>query len=178
MGDIKNQGISDEGMRDDGLIPSGIQVAKAMPDSVTFGAASTDTEQIGVLFRITKGPHAGRTLPWYGSMSDKAKDRTLEQLVLAGCTFPDGDLTNMAGLGSKEIEVQVECDEVPEGENAGQMRSRITWLGVGIAMSKMFDKDQKKAFANKYKGDVVALKKRLGIGGKSESNAEAKSASK
>jgi len=150
----------DDGAEDSGLVPAGIQVVKCLAGTAVFGKASTGTEQIGIQCEITKGKYKGRTLNWYGAMTEKALDRTLEQLALAGCTFPGGNLKNLAGLGSTEFECQVEHSEHPE---TGDLQSRISWFGTGVAMKEKLDDGALTALSKRVQGNVMALKKRLGI---------------
>lgn len=147
----------DTDMRDDGLVPAGIQMVRAIKESAVFGKASTGNDQVGIQCMITKGPYKGRTLNWYGSFTDKATDRTIEQLRLAGARMKDGDVTDLEGLGSTEFEAQVELTEHP---TTGEPQSRISWLGVGVAMKDVHDDGAKAALAKRVKGNVLKIQKK------------------
>lgn len=154
-----NDGADDANMRDDGLVPAGIQMVRAINGSEVWGQANTGTDQVGIQFRITKGPYKDRTLNWYGALTEKAKDRTIEQLKLAGARMKDGDITDLDGIGSSEFEAQVELSEHP---TTGEPQSRISWLGTGVAMKNVHDDAAKAAIAKKFKGDVTRVTKKNG----------------
>lgn len=46
-----------------------------------------------------------------GWMTDKAAQNTFVAIRRAGCTFPNSDPANLAGLGSKTVEIEIEVDD-------------------------------------------------------------------
>lgn len=113
-----------------------------------YGKAGTGTEQVAILFDLENGER----LTWYGFLSDKSIDRTLEALKACGVQ----DLETLAGLGSQEVEVEVEDDEWD-----GKPRRRVAFvnaLGSGaIRMKEKLPEGARKAFAASMKGKWLAM---------------------
>lgn len=120
-----------------------------------FGLSSKNTEQIAVRFQVTDGPNEGATLTWYGFFNtpENAK-RAMESL--RRCGWRTDDVTDLAGLGEKEVEVVVE-----EEEYQGKKRLKVRWindLGGGPTLSRPMDDAHRRAFAARMKGLAMAVK--------------------
>ncbi len=146
-----------------GLIPSGTKVAgRALPETAIFGTASTGTKQVGMSFEIISGPFKGMRQPWFGFFTDESRARTMESLIHAGCTFPDDDLGNLEGLGSKEVDLTIEINENPDN---GNLTNRVAWVNAPgqVVMKEQFDEQETKAFAKESKADLLEVKRRMGL---------------
>jgi hypothetical protein len=121
-----------------------------------FGVAGTGTRQVAVLFEFTEGECQGEQLTWYGFFTPATAERTVEGLRNAGCTFPNGDLCDLTGLGSVEAVLVVEEDGV---DDQGYPRLKIRWvnkLGGGVALGSRMNDAEKRALAAEMRGFVIA----------------------
>lgn len=117
-----------------------------------LGYANTGTEQVQVQFKILEGPDEGRDITWWGYFTDKAADRTLKALALAG--WDGEDLSVLNGLGNNEV-LLVIADDTYNGET----RQRVQWINPlqgPISKNKMSTAD-KAAFAAKMKGRTIKI---------------------
>lgn len=89
-------------MAQEAMIPAGHYQAKAIPDTLTFGKASSGNRQVGCSFEIIEGDYKGRRYPWIGMLVEGESTRiTLDTLEAAGVTdYEDDDLRKPIGLGS------------------------------------------------------------------------------
>lgn len=89
------------------------------PSDVRFGTSDTGTEQMGLVFEVTKGEFEGRRVPWYGTVaSDDALALVKETLLNAG--WDGGSLTVLNGLGDRLVQLVIDVIEL-EGRD-GQLR--------------------------------------------------------
>lgn len=126
---------------------------RAIAREANYGKTSNGNDQIAVLFEL----ETGARLTWYGYLTDKTQERTLESLVHCGVT----DLESLAGLGSKEVDVEVRHEEYQ-----GKWSARIAFvntLGSGGAQLKSpMNESEKKSVAARLKGNFVAMQKQYG----------------
>lgn len=120
-----------------------------------FGFAGTGTKQVAVLFEFTEGECQCEQLTWYGFFTPATAERTVEGLRNAGCTFPNGDLCDLTGLGSVECVLVVEEDGT---DDHGYPRLKIRWvnkLGGGVALGSRMNEADKRALAAEMRGFVL-----------------------
>ena len=144
-------------------IPEGNYVAKAT--SYDFGMSKGGNEQVGVAFTISQGDHAGQMLSWYGFFnSSENTERALKALRAAG--WNGDDLSNLIGLGDTEVQIVVK-----EEEYNGKTTTKIAWVNaLGVAMASKMSDQERKAFAARMKGAVLASKAPAPAAGKPASN--------
>jgi hypothetical protein len=117
--------------------------ARGVAGAAEYGFTSKGTEQVAVLFEL----ETGHRRTWYGYLSEKAVDRTLEALRACGVT----DLETLAGIDSNEVEVVLQTEEFE-----GKWRQKVAFvnaLGSGaVAMKARMDQNQRRSFAERMKG--------------------------
>jgi acyl CoA:acetate/3-ketoacid CoA transferase alpha subunit len=120
-----------------------------------WGYSSKGTEQVAVLFQLVD---SGEQITWYGFMTEKTSDRTIEALISCGVQ----DLQTLDGLGTEDVELDL-AFETYEGKE----RLRVKWvnrLGTGgVAMKSRMDQGQKASFAAKYQGTFLKKKQEAGV---------------
>jgi len=125
--------------------PDGRYRARAIDGD--YGKSSKGTPQVVVLFELENGVR--RT--WYGYLSEKAADYTLDSLRACGVT----DLESLAGLGSTEVELVLET-EVFDGRENQRVRY-VNALGSGaVSVKERMSDAERKAFAASLKGKWLA----------------------
>lgn len=128
---------------------------RVVQGSHDFGTASTGTEQIAAQVMIVDGEHAGQSCTWYGSFTERARERAEEQLRIAGW---DGTWhQDMPGLGSTEFDLQYEETTTPNGAVYldGNFINRI-----GVALKNRMDDAQKADFFARMRGSSAATQRR------------------
>ena len=129
-----------------------------------LGFASTGTEQVAILFEVAE---TGQQLTWYGYFTEKSEARTIESLRHAG--WLGDDLADLSTVGSQECQIVID-DETYQG----QTREKVIFVnalgsgggGGGIALKTVMTPEEKRAFATRMKGTVIA-----GNGGKASAPA-------
>lgn len=140
-------------------IEPGKYLARATGEQdVQFGYAGTGSEQIAVVFRITKGDYQGHEITWFGSFaSEKSTEIALK--ALRNCGWKGTNVTDLAGIDSEEVELVVSEDN----DQDGNPRIRVQWVnkpGTGrVQMKQTMDPGAKAAFAARLKGQVIAMDK-------------------
>lgn len=121
-----------------------------------YGVAQTGTEQVAILFELLD---TGEQITWYGYLSDRAADRTIESLITCGVT----DLQTLAGLGSEEVELDIEHDTYN-----GTTRARVKWVNRlgsgGVGLKNRMTDGQKASFAARFQGTFLKKRQELGAG--------------
>lgn len=133
------------------LIPAGTYMAKAV--EWDFGTSGTGKEQVAVLFAIADGEHQGTRLTWYGYFHEQAaRERSFKALRAAGWTGKD--LFALEGMGTLDAQIVVEHDSYQ-----GKVRAKIAWVNsvVGLALNKRMSEGEKRAFAAKMRGELLAF---------------------
>lgn len=122
-----------------------------------LGVSSTGKEQIGVMFELVGGEHAGKHITWFGYFTDGAVDRTLESL--RHCGWDSDNLADLDSLGANEVDLVVDDEEYE-----GKWRSRVKWVNrvSRLQMKEQMSPAQVQAFAAKLRGKAVASKKKYG----------------
>ena len=112
------------------MIPEGNYLARGI--SMSDGKSKDKgTLGITVVFNVTQdGPQKGQMLEWTGWLTDKAKARTAESLVLCGF-----DGTDPKTIGTREVLLVVEHEDVPPDPNnppapgtPPRKRARVSWV--------------------------------------------------
>lgn len=134
-----------------------------------------------ILDDVVVGGHnvKNRRIPWSGFIKQEGKSalRTIRSMQFAGCTFPNDDYEDYTGLGTKEVELDVEeedpytpdpTDENPEPTTI--YRSRVAWVNQlvrGMA-GKELDATARKSLGQSMKA-LIGMAKR-GEGGRGASD--------
>jgi hypothetical protein len=96
----------------------GAYKAKAVGPVDFQKSSQKETPAAVVQMRIEDGPHKGTTLSWSGWLSDKAKPRTIESLVLMGF---DGEDPN--SVTKKEVIAVLDNEAYEYKNDAGETKS-------------------------------------------------------
>jgi len=119
-----------------------------------WGHSNGGTEQCAVMFEL----ETGGKLTWYGFMTEKTVERTMNSLIACGVS----DLETLDGLGSDEVEVTVEHDTWE-----GKTRAKIAWVNRlgegGVAMKNKVTGSEAKSMLSKHKGNFLKLQKAAGV---------------
>ena len=133
---------------------------RAQAREAQLGYTQGGKEQIAVQFALLDDGTGGAMLTWYGFFTEKTTARTLEALRICGWT--GDDLADLAGVTSNEVELVVE----PEEGLDGKRRACVRWvnrLGSGsLALKSAMSDQQRREFAARMKGDVIASRQASG----------------
>ncbi len=149
----------------------------ALKESLKEGTPYYDCTCV-ILEEVVVGGHQlkGRRVPWSGFIKQEGKSalRTIKSMQYAGCTFPDDDYEDYAGLGTKEVELDVEEEEpfTPDATDDNPdpkpiYRSRVAWVNPlvrGMA-GKEIDAATKKSLGQSMRGLIKMAKSGGGAGG-------------
>jgi hypothetical protein len=120
-----------------------------------YGHANTGTEQIAVLFEL----ETGSRLTWYGYLTEKTQERTLEALINCGVT----DLETLDGLGSKDVELVIQHED----DQNGVARARVAFVNAlgsgGVAMKNKMGEGARRSVAARLKGNFVKMQREHGV---------------
>lgn len=137
------------------LIPKGNYRAKADPSGADFGQSGKGSDFVLIPYVITQGEYAGTVLGYRGFFTEKTTARTIESLMYSGCTFPSGEVTDLTGLGSTEVEIVVDHEEYE-----GKWYARIQWVNkpFGISEQQKMDPSKKADFGSRMRGALAAVR--------------------
>jgi len=111
------------------------------------------TPFVSVIYEVTDGPGTSKQFEWQGYFSEATHERTVESLRRSGCTFPGDDVTNLSGLGSKEVEIQVEQTDYGP---------RVAWVNEprvsSVNEDQKLDKNAKASLAARLKGTLISMR--------------------
>lgn len=130
---------------------------KARGCEATLARTSEGNPQVAVDLVITEeGEYEGQHRTWYGSFSDKARERTLESLRLLG--WEGDDLSDLSGIDRCDVWVTI----VHEEDLEGNPRDRAAFINgsPGLAVKAPMGAEDAKAFAEQMKGFVLSHKAR------------------
>jgi hypothetical protein len=110
--------------------------------------------QFVIPVEITEGEHAGKWLNWFGTVTEKTRERVLQSLRYMGWSGDDVD--DLEGLGSRECEIVVEMEVQEQGKNAGKRFPRVKWInrlggGSRIVVEKPMSDAERRKFAASMK---------------------------
>ena len=147
------------------MLNAGKHTARAV--SATFGKSSKKgTDGVTVTFEVEVGNGIVEQIDWAGWFTETTAQRTIESLQHCGCTFPNGDITDLTGLGSQEVELVVENEQITDAHGVvkydefGQPRTRprVQWVNrKGSAAVVEFDSAGKNQLRAKMKGLVLKV---------------------
>lgn len=100
----------------------GTYKARAVAPAVVAKSSQKETPGITVSLRLEDGPNKGAIIEWTGWLSDGAKPRTIESLVLMGF---DGD--DLASVQKNEV-IAVLDNETREYEGKTYTETRVKWI--------------------------------------------------
>ena len=104
------------------MIPEGRYLARAK--SAQFGTSPVKgTDFVLVTFELIGDTLPERSIGWYGYFSGGASKYTIESLKNCGCTFPEGDITDLTGLGSRDAELNIRHEEWE-----GKTRAKVAFV--------------------------------------------------
>jgi len=89
--------------------------ARAIPESVQFGRATTGTEQIAITFRIldaaTLGVETGEEITWIGALgNEKSLEITAKALRACGCEDPEDLDRDATCITRNVVELDIQAD--------------------------------------------------------------------
>ena len=137
------------------MIANGTYRAKALSGALGE-SKKKGTPYVLVDFEVLDdGPHKGHRVQFTGYFTDATSERTIDALRNVGCTFPADDLTDLSGLGDREASIVVEAETYE-----GKTYPKVKWVNRigGMRVTKPIEGDNKRSFAVKMKGAVVAAK--------------------
>lgn len=123
-------------------IPAGTYRAVAIAGSEQYGQTSNHNDQIVVDLNLLD---IGERVSTFLVFSDKAAQFSIDRLRAAG--WKGDDLSNLAGLGDCECEVEVKYEQY-QGEEKMKVQIRT---GGAVKLKDQLDDKGKKAFAAKYR---------------------------
>lgn len=138
------------------LIPEGRWRAHAMNAELGYTQSGNEQVIVNLAFSGGQDPEVdNRMITWWGSFSDKAKPHTLKALLTLG--WDGQDLAELTGVQQHEVELVVQH----EADQRGQMRHRVRFINAigsgGATVRNPMSDEQKRAFAAKMRGEVLAL---------------------
>ena len=127
----------------------GTYTAKAANAVLTESKNGTPCVQVE--FQADEG-----TITWWGYLTEKTVERTLE--ALRYCGWSNDDLSDMKGIGSRAVQIVV-ANETYEGVT----RAKVQWVNDPnkLSFESRMDETAQKAFAKKMKGYAMASRKHL-----------------
>lgn len=122
-------------------IPAGNYRGKAVAGSEQYGETSNNNDQIVIDLDLTD---IGERVSTFLVFSEKAAPYSMKRLRALG--WEGTDLTNLQGIDSKEVDVEVKYEEYQ-----GEMKMKVQIVAGGtVTLEKKFDDKGKKAFAAKF----------------------------
>jgi hypothetical protein len=134
------------------LHPEGRYLARAVDGA--WGRTGTGIEQVAVLFKL----ETDRQLTWYGYLTDKTSERTMNSLITCGVT----DLETLAGLDTNEVELVIEHDTYN-----GKTTAKVLWVNAlgsgGVHLKDKIEGSEKAGMLAKHKGNFLKLQRAAGV---------------
>lgn len=127
---------------------------------------------VGVGFTILEGPNEGQSITWYGYLTEKTLQRTME--ALGYCGWQGDMLDDLTGITDNDVYLVVEH----EPDQNGELRAKVRWVnsGGGVAVKNRLNAAEASDFAQRMRGQVMAARQRAGApapGGSSAANSGA-----
>jgi hypothetical protein len=145
-------------MTEDRLIPAGNYKAVAIQTDGAYaqiGMSTNGNQEVLINFEIIDGPMAGRRIPWWGFLTDKAWNRTVE--ALRYCGFKGDDLYL---LPSQQLDQEVEL-VVEHSEYQGKTNARVRWVNAafsGLKLAKPMDTNELRNFSAMMRDKIAQVK--------------------
>jgi len=150
--------------------PEGKYLARAI--SGDLGFTNEGNEQVAIEFELLDEAYAGQRITWHGSFSEKkgeAKFTPLEHTIksLRACGWTGDDLSDLTGIDANEVQLTIE-----HSEYKGKVSAKVRWVNKlgGLALKTPLSETQKKAFAAKMRGKVLAATRATGSASAPKSN--------
>ena len=128
--------------------------ARAIPESVQFGRATTGTEQIAITFRIldsaTMGAETGEEITWIGALgNEKSLEITAKALRACGCEDPEDLDSDATCIMRNVVELDIQADSY-QGKNT----LRVKWVNSPrrFAFKEALDAGSKASALSRLKG--------------------------
>lgn len=120
-----------------------------------LGHTSQNKEQIAVCFQLLDATEGPDRITWYGYFTEKTWERTIESL--RHCGWEGDDLSDLSGLDTNEVDLVIE----PEENDRGEWYDKVRWVNSrgGLALKDRMDEGEVKAFAQRMRGNILAMKK-------------------
>lgn len=143
----------------------GTYPAVALPDTAQFGETpGTHAEFLEVVFRVIDGPEKGSEMKKTFWLTPKAQDYAIKDLRACGCLFPGGDITNLEGLGMKDVEIVVQKQKPKDGEVESKY-TEIRFINDPNAPRRQVPTiaaDKKQALRDRLRGAILEAKQEAG----------------
>lgn len=140
------------------LIPEGTWRGRGV--TAVLGYTSQDNPQVGVELALAPDQDDdvdGRHITWYGQFSEKAEQFTLKTLRTLG--WAGDDISDLSGIDANEVDVVIAHEQDLQGEWRARVRFVNPIGSGGVAMKNKMTAEQAKAFAERYRGKVLAMNK-------------------
>lgn len=121
-----------------------------------FGQSKTGTPYVAVRFELVD---LGEYITWYGYLTERTQDRTMESL--RHCGWDNDDITRPTGLNEIEVELVVERETYE-----GKTRAKVQWVNrIGGRALKVDEVDERtrRTFAAQMKAAAVASRKGMPV---------------
>lgn len=119
-----------------------------------LGTTSTGKEQVGVEFQLMDAEgNPTERITWFGYFTDKTLERTVESL--RHCGWQGDDLSDLTGIDQNEVSLVIEAEEYQ-----GNWTPKVRWVnapGSGLALANQLDANTAKTFAQRMRGQIIAL---------------------
>lgn len=136
-------------------------IVRATEEGLRFGLTGegeTEKEQAVVLFDLVDpaDPDHGRSITWFGFLSDAAFDRTIEGL--RHCGWQGESLAELPGLAAvgglaQEVELVIEHEEYND-----KWQAKVQWVnrpgGGGVKLKRPLEGAELEAFSARMRGRV------------------------
>lgn len=139
-----------------GQVSGGKYLARALlsvGDLVEVGANGNTKRDITFVIQPDQGDASGQRVTWAAFFSDKSIERTMEALLLCGCTFPGGDVDNFTGIDSNIVEVEVEVHQ--------RYGPQVKWVNDPRGRGKPLASDAKATVKAKAKAALDLARKNV-----------------
>jgi hypothetical protein len=138
------------------MIPEGTFSAVARGGTLSE-SENKKTPQVVVSFEITTAEHAGTTINWFGFLTDKTTERTIESLRYAGWKGSDlSDLSDLSKSDTPVVELVIEHEEYE-----GKTRPKVQWVNRVGRAGKALPAEQAKTLAARMRGAIAAVDQKL-----------------
>lgn len=144
------------------MVTAGKYRAKAVHGLVAQ-AGERLTPVAKVTFKILDGQFIGETVEWDGWLSDKARPRTFDALVLCGW---DGDTSRddwdqLYGLSTNEVIIDCKAETYTLRSGEERTTVKVAWVNPLRAAPKQADRGFLKSFGAQVRGEALAAAKRF-----------------
>lgn len=135
------------------MLPQGHYAARAVEGVLSKTKGGTD--QVAVSFELLDEPWTGQRITWYGFLTAKTAERTIESLIY--CGWEGDNLADLRGIDANDVSLEIEHDTYE-----GQTRAKVKWVNRagGLAVTPM-DPGSAQAIAQQMRGTALAVRERL-----------------